>query len=56
MNCKDMMQIPELGNVLCLRAGETGLERSIRWIYFADCLSACRASTVWRITYMEENS
>ena len=43
MNCKDMMQIPELGNILCLRAGETGLERSIRWIYFADCLQCVQS-------------
>ena len=43
MNCKDMMQMPELRDVLCLRAGETGLERSIRWIYFADCLQCVQS-------------
>lgn len=38
MNCEEMIQISELKNVLCLRAGEGGLEGEIRWIYFADCL------------------
>ena len=38
MNCKDMMQIPELTEVLKLKAGENGLQKSVRWIYFADCL------------------
>lgn len=38
MNCREMVQIPELENVLCLKAGAGGLENEIRWIYFADCL------------------
>lgn len=38
MNCEGMMQIPELKNILKLRAGEKGLSTQIRWIYFADCL------------------
>ena len=40
MNCKDMMQIPELTEVLKLKAGKNGLEQSVRWIYFADCLQS----------------
>ena len=28
MNCKDMMQIPELTEVLKLKAGKNGLEQS----------------------------
>ena len=38
MTCEDMMEIPELNNVLNLKAGEAGLEHSIRWI--------CRLSSV----------
>lgn len=43
MNCKDMMQIPELTEVLKLKAGENGLEQSVRWIYFADCLQCVKS-------------
>lgn len=43
MNCKDMMQMAELKDVLCLKAGKTGLNRSIRWIYFADCLQCVQS-------------
>ncbi|SKB80119.1 PucR C-terminal helix-turn-helix domain-containing protein [Lachnospiraceae bacterium] len=43
MNCHDMMQMAELREVLNLRAGEKGLGRSIRWIYFADCLQCIRS-------------
>ncbi len=43
MNCKEMMQIPELTEVLKLKAGENGLEQSVRWIYFADCLQCVRS-------------
>lgn len=42
MNCKDMMQIPELTEVLKLKAGGNGLEQSVRWIYFADCLQCVK--------------
>lgn len=42
MTCEDMMEIPELNNVLNLKAGEAGLEHSIRWIYFADCLQCVK--------------
>ena len=37
MNCKDMMQIPELTEVLKLKAGKNGMEQSDRCIYFAAC-------------------
>ena len=43
MNCKDMMQIPELTEVLKLKAGENGLQKSVRWIYFADCLQCVKS-------------
>lgn len=43
MNCKDMMQIPELAEVLKLKAGENGLQQSVRWIYFADCLQCVKS-------------
>ena len=38
MNCKDMMQIPELTEVLKLNARHNGLEQSVRLLYFSDCL------------------
>lgn len=43
MNCKDMVQIPELTEVLKLKAGENGLQKSVRWIYFADCLQCVKS-------------
>lgn len=43
MNCKDMMQIPELTEALKLKAGENGLQKSVRWIYFADCLQCIKS-------------
>ena len=43
MNCRDMMQIPELTEILKLKAGENGLEQSVRWIYFADCLQCVKS-------------
>lgn len=43
MNCRDMMQIPEFTEVLKLKAGENGLEQSVRWIYFADCLQCVKS-------------
>ena len=43
MNCKDMMLIPELTEVLKLKAGENGLQKSVRWIYFADCLQCVKS-------------
>ena len=36
MNCEDMVEIPELENVLLLRAGAGGMKNIVRWIYFAD--------------------
>lgn len=38
-----MMQIPELTEILKLKAGENGLEQSVRWIYFADCLQCVKS-------------
>ena len=43
MKCKDMMQIPELTEVLKLKAGKNGLQQSVRWIYFADCLQCVKS-------------
>ena len=43
MNCKDMMQIQQLQNVLKLQAGESGLDNVVRWIYFADCLQCIQS-------------
>jgi sugar diacid utilization regulator len=38
MNCEDLLNIPEIRNGLRLVAGEAGVRRNIRWIYFADCV------------------
>lgn len=43
MNCREMMKLSELENVLILRAGENGLDKKIRWIYFADCLQCVKS-------------
>lgn len=49
MNCTDMIQMPELKDVLKLKAGESGLWHVVRWIYFADCLQCIKSE------YMLEN-
>lgn len=38
MNCEDLMNMKPIRNGMKLRAGEKGLDRNIRWIYFADCV------------------
>lgn len=43
MNCEDMTKIPELNNILNLKAGKKGMKHLIRWIYFADCLQCVRS-------------
>lgn len=43
MNGKEMMNLPQLKEVLLLKAGEKGLNRQIRWIYFADCLQCVKS-------------
>ena len=43
MNCEDMVKIPELENVLLLRAGAGGMKNIVRWIYFADCLQCVQS-------------
>ena len=42
MNCEDMINIPELKNVLNLKVGFDGIKNTIRWIYFADCLQCVK--------------
>ncbi len=37
------MKLPQLAEVLILRAGEAGLDHNIRWIYFADCLQCVKS-------------
>ncbi len=39
-----MIQIPELKDILHLRAGSEGLQHPIRWIYFADCLQCIQSA------------
>ena len=43
MNCEEMIRLPELKDVLNLKAGAEGLTHPIRWIYFADCLQCIRS-------------
>lgn len=43
MNCEDMTRIPQLNNVLNIKAGAVGMKNTIRWIYFADCLQCVRS-------------
>lgn len=43
MNCEDMINIPELKNVMNLRAGSNGVNHMVRWIYFADCLQCVKS-------------
>lgn len=43
MNCEDMINIPELKNVMNLRAGFDGINHTVRWIYFADCLQCVKS-------------
>ena len=43
MNCEDMVKIPELENVLLLKAGAGGMKNIVRWIYFADCLQCVQS-------------
>lgn len=38
MTCDDILHIPDFQNVIHLKAGKEGLDKPIRWIYFADCL------------------
>lgn len=38
MNCEDLMNMKPIRSGMKLRAGENGLDRNIRWIYFADCV------------------
>ncbi|EKQ54835.1 MULTISPECIES: PucR family transcriptional regulator [Clostridium] len=38
MNCEDLLHIKQLKEGLELIAGESGLNRYIRWLYFADCI------------------
>lgn len=38
MNCEDLMSIREIRAGMRLLAGEAGVQRNIRWIYFADCM------------------
>lgn len=38
MNCEDLMNMKQIKNGMKLVAGEKGVHRNIRWIYFADCV------------------
>jgi PucR family transcriptional regulator, proline-responsive transcriptional activator len=43
MNCSDIMKIPEFQDVIELKAGKAGMNRQVRWIYFADCLQCIQS-------------
>ncbi|MCI5493128.1 MAG: PucR family transcriptional regulator ligand-binding domain-containing protein, partial [Lachnospiraceae bacterium] len=38
MNCEDLMNMKQIRGGMKLVAGEKGIDRNIRWIYFADCV------------------
>lgn len=38
MNCEDLMNMKQIRNGMKLVAGAKGVDRNIRWIYFADCV------------------
>ncbi|MDO5388406.1 MAG: helix-turn-helix domain-containing protein [Clostridia bacterium] len=38
MNCEDLLNIKEIRSGIKLVAGEVGIHRNVRWIYFADCM------------------
>jgi sugar diacid utilization regulator len=42
MNCEDLLNIKSLKDKFTLITGEQGLNRYIRWIYFADCIQCLR--------------
>ena len=42
MPCKDLLSMEQLKDSLHLVAGEQGLGRSVRWIYFADCIECVK--------------
>lgn len=44
MNCEDLMQFQEIRSGMKLIAGESGVQRNIRWIYFADCTQCLEGS------------
>ena len=42
MNCEDLMNMKQIRNGMKLVAGEKGVGRNIRWIYFADCVQCLK--------------
>lgn len=42
MNCEDLMNMKQIKNGMKLVAGEKGVDRNIRWIYFADCVQCLK--------------
>ena len=42
MDCRDLMRIEQIRDGMKLVAGEAGVRRSIRWIYFADCVQCLK--------------
>lgn len=42
MNCEDLMNMKQIRNGMKLVAGEKGVDRNIRWIYFADCVQCLK--------------
>ena len=43
MNCEDLMNMESIRKGMKLIAGEKGIDRTIRWIYFADCVQCLSA-------------
>ena len=43
MNCEDLMNMESIRKGMKLIAGDKGIDRTIRWIYFADCVQCLSA-------------
>lgn len=42
MNCEDLINMKQIKDGMKLIAGEKGIRRNIRWIYFADCIQCLK--------------
>lgn len=55
MNCEDLMNMKQIQEGMKLVAGETGINRTVRWIYFADCVQCLKdAVNVAELIHGEE--
>ena len=55
MNCEDMVKIPELENVLLLRAGAGGMKILSGGFILQTAYSVCRVTIKWKIIFTAGN-